>query len=261
MKIGSIGYNHSHDRSFVMDRPAGQGAWLFLLVKSTALFELDGVRQNVAANSCVLISPNTPCMYTALDVNYTDDWFYFSEEVGDMDHFVKLGLPINQIVHLGAVEELSQIMHILTYEHYSADAFHEEIEQRYLDILFMKIGRLIADKKHLCTRAFAKKNDSFTHIRSRIYTQPDSVGSVDELAAEAGMSRSGFQHMYKKMFGVSVIADVITGRVERAKRLLTSTTLTVDEIAARCGYSGSYTFIRQFKQRCGKTPTAYRKGL
>ncbi len=36
----------------------------------------------------------------------------------------------------------------------------------------MKIGRLIADKKHLCTRAFAKKNDSFTHIRSRIYTSP-----------------------------------------------------------------------------------------
>ena len=62
---------------------------------------------------------------------------------------------------------------------------------------------------------------------------PDIADDVDKMAAEMNMSRSGFQHMYKKMFGVSVIADVITGRVERAKRLLTSTTLTVDEIAAR----------------------------
>ena len=66
---------------------------------------------------------------------------------------------------------------------------------------------------------------------------PDHVGNVDDLAAQAGMSRSGFQHLYKKLFGTTVIKDIIEGRTQRAKRLLSSTRLTIKEISARCGYT------------------------
>ena len=73
------------------------------------------------------------------------------------------------------------------------------------------------------------------------------------------MSRSSFQHLYKKMFGTSVMKDVTKGRIERAKRLLSSTNLTVNEIAVRCGYSNEYNFMRRFRDMCGQTPTEYRK--
>ena len=52
---------------------------------------------------------------------------------------------------------------------------------------------------------------------------------------------------------------VIRGRIEYAERLLGSTTLTVREIAERCGYSSEYVFMRQFKKYCGQTPSEYRK--
>lgn len=94
-----------------------------------------------------------------------------------------------------------------------------------------------------------------------IFTMPESVPDVGKMAANMGMSRSGFQHLYKKMFGASVMTEVITARVERAKRLLSSTNLTVKEIAERCGYSNEYNFMRQFKSRTGRTPTEYRKSL
>ncbi|MGN0623868.1 MAG: AraC family transcriptional regulator [Oscillospiraceae bacterium] len=261
MKIGSIGYNHSHDSSFVMDRPGGPGAWLFLLIKSTALFEVNGERQSVKPDSFIIFSPDTPCMYKALEDVYTDDWFYFSVDDSDTVRWEKLGIPVDRIVHLGNIEELSQIMHILTFEHYSAEAFHEEVEQHYLEILLMKLSRLIKCKTHPSAGSFINKNASLTHIRTQIYTQPETVGNIDSLAQAAGMSRSGFQHLYKKMFGVSVINDVISGRIERAKHLLTSTSLTVEKIAQRCGYSSAFALIRQFRSRCGKTPTEYRKGI
>ena len=73
--------------------------------------------------------------------------------------------------------------------------------------------------------------------------------------------RSGFQHLYKRLFGVSVMSDVIKGRLDRAKRLLSSTNLTVREIGERCGYSNEFNFMRQFKDYVGKTPTEYRKIL
>lgn len=88
---------------------------------------------------------------------------------------------------------------------------------------------------------------------------PETVSGVDMLADEVGMSRSGFQHLYKKMFGVSIMQDIIRGRIERSKRLLVSTDLTVAEIAERCGYGSAFAFMRQFKEKCGVTPTEYRK--
>lgn len=81
------------------------------------------------------------------------------------------------------------------------------------------------------------------------------------MAASVNMSCSGFQYLYKKIFGVSVINYVISGRVEPAKRLLSSTDLTVAEIALKCGYSTEYNFMRQFKSKTGKTPTEYRKQI
>lgn len=260
MKIGSIGYSHSHDKTFVMDRPHGTGAWLFLIIKTPALFEINGVMQNVRENSFVVLSPQTPCRYTALDDRYTDDWLYLSAEEDNAGFFSRLEIPINKPVYLGNVQELSQIMHILTYEHYSAENYHEEIEGRYLEIMFMKIARIIKNGKYQASRPFLEKNASLTHIRTRIFTQPETVESVERLAEETGMSLSGFQHSYKKLFGVSVKNDIVSGRLERSKRLLTATSLTLDKIAEQCGYASALTFIRQFKARFRKTPTEYRKG-
>ena len=82
--------------------------------------------------------------------------------------------------------------------------------------------------------------------------------SIDRLAAEVGMSRSGFQHSYKKMFGVSPIFDIITSRLDKAKRLLSGTSMSVEEVSLSCGYRSSYSFMRQFRNKTGKTPTEYR---
>ena len=87
---------------------------------------------------------------------------------------------------------------------------------------------------------------------------PEEIADVSQLAEESGMSRSGFQHTYKRIFGVSVRTDIINARMERAKSLLLSTDLPVREIAYKCGYSSEYSFMRQLKNHFGKTPTQFR---
>lgn len=47
-------------------------------------------------------------------------------------------------------------------------------------------------------------------------------------------------------------------RIDRAKFLLRNHPLTLDEIAARCGYADAAYFCRMFKRLAGTTPTAYR---
>ena len=50
----------------------------------------------------------------------------------------------------------------------------------------------------------------------------------------------------------------IQTRIEKAKYLLTYTSLTITEIAALCGYSSSAYFAMQFKKHLGVTPSDYR---
>ncbi|MBQ8569063.1 MAG: hypothetical protein IJ446_07595 [Oscillospiraceae bacterium] len=78
MEIGSVGYNYSHDSEFIMDRPNGIGCWLFLIVKTPALFVIDGQEHIVKDSSFVIFTPETPGSHRALNDTYTDDRMYFS---------------------------------------------------------------------------------------------------------------------------------------------------------------------------------------
>ena len=48
-------------------------------------------------------------------------------------------------------------------------------------------------------------------------------------------------------------------RIQHAKRLLMTTSATVEEVADMCGFDNASNFIRLFKQRTNMTPTAFRK--
>ena len=94
-----------------------------------------------------------------------------------------------------------------------------------------------------------------------IYAQPEQICTVDELAQRAGFSRSGLQHLYKKLFGVSITQDLVQSRMDCAKRLLSTTTLSVQDIAIKCGYRKVYYVMKQFKKHLQMTPTEYRRSV
>lgn len=75
------------------------------------------------------MSADTPCYYTAQEDVYTDDWVYFENDYWDKEYVEKLGIPMNIPVYLGDIDELSHLVHILVYEHYSGAVNSEEIEK------------------------------------------------------------------------------------------------------------------------------------
>ncbi|MGN1422642.1 MAG: helix-turn-helix domain-containing protein [Oscillospiraceae bacterium] len=258
MKIGSIGYNYAHDRSFVMDRPCGVGCWLLLLVKSTAVFTINGREQRVRANSLAVLSPTTPVNYRAGEDGYKDDWIYFDMEQGEQERFAALGLKTDAVTPLPSLADVSELVRALAFEYYSAGEYREEICRHYSELLLLRLSRLVRSGESSSAR-HSEKHFRLAQLRAAFFTQPETVRSVDDMAQDMGLSRSGFQHLYKRVFGVSVMEDVIRGRVEYAERLLASTALSVREISERCGYSSEYVFMRQFKKTCGQTPSEYRK--
>ncbi|WP_028509877.1 AraC family transcriptional regulator [Ruminococcus sp. NK3A76] len=258
MKIGSIGCDYSHDSSFVMDRPNGAGAGLFLFVKTEASFVIAGEAYDVKANSFVLLRRDTPIKYSAKGEKYVDDWFYFDYDERDLEWLSRIGIGIDIPVYIDASGEIAQLFRMLAYEHYSTERFNEELEGALLECMLYKLARLTHRSSESSPGQHSAKSESLTNIRTKIYSVPEAELSIDRLAAEVGMSRSGFQHSYKKMFGVSPIFDIITSRLDKAKRLLSGTSMSVEEVSLSCGYRSSYSFMRQFRNKTGKTPTEYR---
>jgi AraC family transcriptional regulator len=83
--------------------------------------------------------------------------------------------------------------------------------------------------------------------------------SLTELAAVVGYSPDHFARLFKRAFGVSPYQYVLERRIERAKSLLRQRSLSIADVAVRCGFASQAHLHLAFKARTGITPGAYRK--
>jgi AraC-like DNA-binding protein len=82
--------------------------------------------------------------------------------------------------------------------------------------------------------------------------------SLTEAAAAAFLSPNYLAHLLKKETDRTFTEMVTERRLERAKELLTSSSLLVREVAHQCGFSDEAYFHRRFRQWVGRTPRQFR---
>jgi AraC-like DNA-binding protein len=81
---------------------------------------------------------------------------------------------------------------------------------------------------------------------------------VDDLARAAGLSRAHFSREFRRAFGESPHAYLLTRRLERAAALLRTTDRSVAEICFDVGLRSVGSFTTSFTRTYGRSPTAYR---
>ena len=81
---------------------------------------------------------------------------------------------------------------------------------------------------------------------------------VDDLARAAGLSRAHFSREFRRSFGESPHAYLLTRRLERAAALLRTTDRSVAEICLAVGLQSVGSFTTSFTRTYGLSPTAYR---
>src|SRR5690606_1790317 len=86
----------------------------------------------------------------------------------------------------------------------------------------------------------------------------DSDITLDDLASVAALSRYHFARAFGHAAGMPPHAYVVTRRIERAKDLLSSSRLSIAEIAWQVGYANPAKFAAQFRKLTGMTPTNWR---
>src|SRR5215210_6385583 len=84
---------------------------------------------------------------------------------------------------------------------------------------------------------------------------------VDDMARAAGLSRAHFSREFRRAFGVSPHAYLLTRRLERAAALLRTTDRSVAEICLDVGLQSLGSFTTTFTRTYGMSPTAYRESF
>jgi AraC-like DNA-binding protein len=82
---------------------------------------------------------------------------------------------------------------------------------------------------------------------------------VDDLARAAGLSRAHFSREFRRAFGESPYAYLLTRRLERAAALLRMTDRSVADICFSVGLQSLGSFTTSFTRTFGMSPTAYRE--
>ena len=81
---------------------------------------------------------------------------------------------------------------------------------------------------------------------------------VDDFAAIAGMTRSGFLKAFRNTVGETPYQHILRRRLERARRQLMSSDTSIAEIAYNCGFSSQQHLTHLFKEKMGISPARFR---
>jgi LacI family transcriptional regulator len=92
-----------------------------------------------------------------------------------------------------------------------------------------------------------------------LVAQISTIASVEEWAAQVGVSRRVLERRFQESLGRSPHAMIQHERVERAKSLLTTTDLSVGLIAERCGFQSNERLTVNFRESVGVPPATYRR--
>ena len=96
-------------------------------------------------------------------------------------------------------------------------------------------------------------------IKRELDSNFSSSFTLDELAAFTSMSKFQLSHDFTRYFHIAPMKYLNTVRLENAKKLLTSTDMSVSEVGSSVGIENTTHFINMFKRSFGTTPNQYRR--
>lgn len=115
------------------------------------------------------------------------------------------------------------------------------------------LARLAADQQQpgIVDERIAKVID---HISERL----DKEFTIDELARVAGLSVSRFSWLFKERTGLAPVKFLESRRIEKARHLLLTTDLPVQQIGWQVGFANAQHFSTRFRKLTGQSPRAFR---
>lgn len=138
----------------------------------------------------------------------------------------------------------------------------KELRTKHIDSIFrILVDHLMYDFHNAPAAPYSPYLYPLQKLRLDMQAAPQNAGNAKEAASTIGISLSYFQHLYSQFFHISYQKDLIRMKLSYAKELLSTTDMSVEDVAFACGYTNPVHFYRQFQTFAGITPGKYRENF
>ena len=177
----------------------------------------------------------------------------------------------HEALHVSTAEEIvvNQLLNTIQAEaQRPIDAFSQDVLVAQIDLMLTYADRFY--HRQFLTRRTAEANreeDSLlTRFEARLmshFAQPGEhpLPTVHFLANDLSVSPAYLSDMLRSLTGQNTQQHIHNALIEKAKRLLTLTTLSVNETAYQLGFEYPHYFSRLFKKKTGLTPAEFRMSM
>lgn len=242
--------NVSHAPDFEYDLPYGADFWLLIMTYTPAIFRLNGKEVRYPKDTMILYPAHQPIYYRACEGIYKNDYMRF-HLTGDGD--IPNGTPLSTPVVIPLGDQCHQMFSLIAVE-----AFHRN---KFWELNIDSLIRLLLNKMIEFDQndSLPPKYTELLELRRQIHSDYARPWTLASMADQLHISQGHLQTLYREVFHITCMDDVIEARIYAAKDQLTYHDMPVTEVAYHCGYNSPEHFFRQFKKYTGMTPREYRK--
>jgi AraC-like DNA-binding protein len=175
----------------------------------------------------------------------------------NMDDRVRAGFlsPTKPIYHVGFSDDIVRL-----YKDAFEAAKREEAysQQLMAGIVNHLIGMMYSLERNRELSKNQQQVDMISRARMRIRESLESDTTIQQIAEELGVSYSNLRKLFKEHTGLSPATYQQELRLLRAKELLSTTELSIKEIAYRLNFESPDYFSAKFKAKMGLKPSEVR---
>jgi len=153
---------------------------------------------------------------------------------------------------------LTRTLEHLSSEYMSGAPGSDLTVNKLTEVLLVQLLRADFGRSGTTGIIAALRDKRLDRALTAIHQRPGQHWTIQNTAAEASMSRSGFARKFKALLGMSFFEYLTQLRMRNARELLTTTNLPVPTIGETVGYQSDLSFVKAFKKLHGATPRAYR---
>lgn len=142
--------------------------------------------------------------------------------------------------------------------------FAESLMGRLLETTGFMQGawlRMLLDevRRQNVVRGASETEQRIRELGRQIQANPARYRRLDDMRLECSCSKDHLIRLFRQYHGVTPGEFLIRARTDAARGLLAASSLSIKQIAAQLGHADASSFSRQFSERVGVSPSAFRQ--
>ena len=250
--------NHPADHYFAWSRGRRLDAFQIVLVTSgRGIFESREVGQcSIEAGTAFLLFPRVWHRYRPdPETGWEEKWTEFRGPVVESlrrSGVLNPAAPVRKGALAAGLETAIDAVHARV-RNTQRPGFDPELSARMLGALavWQSCGRASPARSRLVRAVAEAEQHLAEHLSEPV--------NIEALARRLGVAYSHFRRAFKLHTGFAPWQYMLQQRLDRARRLLSSSDNTLDDIAGRLGFSSAFHLSAAFKQAFGLAPDKWRR--